>query len=172
MKPRQNLAVSEKSWPRLSFFPLALAGLVIAGALALNVSGPTYDARSASIIEASQLIAKAREAAGQENWLKVREYASQALVLNPTHVLGRLLLGLSLLNMNALDEAEAEFRQVLKIAGQDRNSEAWAHNNLGVVFRRRGQFRTALREYETALALDPFNYQAKANLADVIRYLQ
>lgn len=172
MKPRQSLAVSEKSWPRLSLFPLALAGLVIAGALALNVSGPTYDVKSASIIEASQLIAKAREAAGQENWLKVREYASQAVALNPSHVLGRLLLGLSLLNMNALDEAEAEFRQVLKIAGQDRNSEAWAHNNLGVVFQRRGQFTTALREYETAQALDPFNYQAKANLAYVRRYLQ
>lgn len=164
--------MSEKVWPRLSLFPLTLAGLVIAAAMALNVVGPSYDAKSASIIEASQLIAKAREAAGQENWLKVREYASQAVALNPSHVLGRLLLGLSLLNMNALDEAEAEFRQVLKIAGQDRNSEAWAHNNLGVVFQRRGQFNLAVQEYEAAISIDPFNNQARANLTEIRRYTQ
>lgn len=161
--------MSEKRWPWLSMFPLGLAGLVMLGALALNIAGPSYDTQSIRIAEASQLVTRAREAASQENWPQVREYAGRAVALNPSHVLGRLILGLAYLNTNALDQAEAEFRQVLAIAGDDRNSVAWAHNNLGVVFQRRGQFQTARREYETAIATDPSNGQARANLSEIRR---
>ena len=164
--------MSERARTWLALFPLTLAGLVVAGALALNFTGPRDDLRSARIAEAAQLIARAREAVSQEDWAQVREYAGRAVGLNPSHVVARLLLGLGHLNMNDPRNAEAEFRQVLVLAKEDRNSEAWAHNNLGVVFLRRGQFRIAAQEYETALALDPFNEQARANLMGVRRYLR
>lgn len=159
----------ERGWLRLSFFPLALAGMVVAGALALNIVGPSYDARSARITEASQLVTRAREAAGLNDWTQAKVYATKAVALNPDHVLGRLLLGLAYLNTNALDEAEAQFRRVLALAREDRNSAAWAHNNLGVVYRHRGQLTAAIREYETAIAADPSNGQARANLAEARR---
>lgn len=159
-------------WPWLSLFPLGLAGLVLAGALGINVAGPSYDAQGIRVAEASQLVTRARESAGREDWPRVREYAGQAVALNPSHVLGRLILGLGYLNTGALDQAEVEFRQVLAQAGEDRNSAAWAHNNLGVVFQRRGQLRAAVQEYETAVATDPSNGQARANLFEIRRYVQ
>ncbi|MDP2727353.1 MAG: tetratricopeptide repeat protein [Dehalococcoidia bacterium] len=158
--------------PRIALFPMALAGLVVAGALAVNLVGSSYDVKSERIAEASQLVTKAREAYVQEDWPQVRGYAGQAVALEPTHITARLILGLAYMNMNALDQAEAEFRQVLTLAKNDLNSAAWAHNNLGVVFQRRGQPGLAAHEYQTALDLDPSNGQARANLVEVRRYLQ
>ncbi len=149
---------------KASLFPLGLAGLVFFVALAMNLAGPPYNAVSARITEASQLVTLAREAYGVEDWLGAHEYASQALALNPDHISARLIRGLSYLNVNALDLAEKEFRQVLVVAKHDQNSLAWAHNNLGVVHERRGQLEAALREYEAALELDPSNVPARANL--------
>lgn len=162
----------DRTWPRTAFFPLALASLVVAGALALNLARPPYNPQGAQLAEAGRLASKAKEAYGQNNWPLARDYASQALALTPSHLTARLLLGLALMNMNALDQAEAEFRQVLAVAGEARDSSAWAHNNLGVVFQRRGQFKLAAQEYQSALEADPYNSQARANLAAVKIYLQ
>lgn len=151
-------------WPRISLFPLALAGLVVAGALAMNLFGPGYDAKSAQIAKASESVIQAREAYARSDWPATEEYANQAVALNPSHTTARLILGLAYMNLNALDQAEAEFRKVLTLAKDDPNTLAWAHTDLGVVFQRRGQQGLAEQEFQTAVDLDPSNGQARANL--------
>ncbi|MDO8689616.1 MAG: tetratricopeptide repeat protein [Dehalococcoidia bacterium] len=158
-------SVQSGGWAKISLFPIGLAGLVLVVALAVNLAGPPYNAESVRIAEASQLVTLARNAYSTEDWLGARDYASQALALNPNHVSAHIILGLSYLNVNAFDLAETEFRQVLAVAKQDRNSLAWAHNNLGVVYQRRGQLEIARQEYETALEVDPSNVQARLNLS-------
>ena len=164
--------MSESKLPRLALFPMGLLAVVMAWALAANVLGPRYDAQSARIAEASQLVVKARDSASQEDWLQVRQYAGQAVALNPSHVLAHLILGVAYFNTNTLDQAEAEFRRVIPLSAEDRNSAAWAHNNLGVVMQRRGRFAEASQEYQTAIDLDSSNGQARANLAEIKRFAQ
>lgn len=156
-----------EAWPKISLFPLALAGLVIVAALAINVVGGPSDAEGARIAEASQLATRARDAYSRGNWTEAREYAGQAVALNPSHTSARLILGLAYLNLGSLDEAEAEFRHVLAVVRYDREAEAWAHNNLGVVFQHRGQFKLASEEYLLALSIDPFNEQARLNVDQI-----
>lgn len=157
--------MSTKAWPKISFFPLALAAAVIMGALGTNLFAPPYDTENSRVAQASLLMDKGRQAVAAENWAGARDYAGQAVSLVPSHITARLMLGLAFLNLNALDHAEAEFRQTLNIARDDRVSLGWAHNNLGVVYQRRGQAQLAIQEYETAVALDPSNQQARTNLA-------
>lgn len=162
----------DESWSKLSLFPFILAGLVIFGALAINpIRGPS-GAEAARIAEASQLIASARNAYARENWPETKEFASQAVALNPSDTSARLILGMAYLNMNALDQAEVEFRQVLTLVRFDRVTEAWAHNDLGVVLQHRGQFALANNEYQTAFSIDPSNYQARLNLDQILKYLR
>lgn len=158
-----------EAWPKISLFPLALAALVTIAALAVNIVGPGYNSDSARIAEASQLVTQAREAYARDDWVSTQQLAGRAVALNPSNVTSRLILGLAYMNMNSLDQAEAEFRQVLSVAKDDQNSSAWAHNNLGVVFQRRGRLDLAEREFRTALDLDPSNGQARVNLAMIKR---
>jgi tetratricopeptide (TPR) repeat protein len=69
--------------------------------------------------------------------------------------------GLALLDKENLDEAEADFREILRWM-----PDCWkAYNNLGLVFKRRGMYSEAVKEFKTALRLNP-NELAKKNLAE------
>ncbi len=165
-----NLPVISEPLPRISLFPFLLAGLVIAGAVVLNLAGPRDSTESARVTQLSGLVIQAREAYVRENWPETQRYAGQAVALDPSHVTARLILGLALMNMNYLDQAEAEFRAVITLAKEDSNSLAWAHNDLGVVYQRRGQLNRAEQEYQAAVDLDPSNAQARSNLTAVRRH--
>jgi Tfp pilus assembly protein PilF len=88
---------------------------------------------------------------------------SDVLARQPDHVDARLNLGLSLLSLGRLDEAEAAFNQVLVLAP----TYADARIGLAQVARRRGQADRALAEARLALDLDPGRPDTRALLRDL-----
>ncbi len=70
-------------------------------------------------------------------------------------------LGLVLRQLGRLDEAEAAYREALKL--EPRHADA--RNNLGFLLANTGRPEEARQEYERALALDPDFVRARVNLA-------
>src|SRR3990170_2412445 len=60
-------------------------------------------------------------------------------------------LGLAYLEENRLDEAEAEFAKLVRLAPD----EPSGHANLGLVYLRLGQYQDAARAIERAVAIAP-----------------
>jgi tetratricopeptide (TPR) repeat protein len=95
----------------------------------------------------------------------------KAIEINPNNTRAHLLLGkLFLLNRDdnpALFDTKAEehLLEVIEIQASDRGTEegaasvAEAHNDLGVLYNHRGQFRKAVPQFEAAIA-DLFNREA------------
>ena len=67
--------------------------------------------------------------------------------------------------MGRLDQAGAEFRQVVSAVPQD----AQAHNDLGEVLVRMGKPAAALEQFETALSLDPSLVNARRNRDQILQ---
>ena len=72
----------------------------------------------------------------------------------------RVSLGVLLLARRDAAEAEAQFRDALRIAPGD----AAAHRNLGVVLAKEGRYPEAIAHLEAALRADPSNEGARLNL--------
>lgn len=152
---------------KISWFPILLAAAVIVNALFLNLTLSSPTPEGERIRRASELVAQVSVASDQGRLPQAIDLARQALALNPTHLRASLLLGIAFLNINNLDAAEQEFRRLIELAAKDNSTLAWAHNNLGVVFQRKGRFEDALNQYARAVTIDPFNNTARANLAEV-----
>ena len=60
-------------------------------------------------------------------------------------------LGLAYLDENRLDEAEAEFKKLIRLAPD----EPSGHANLGIVYLRLGRYQDATREIDRAVGLAP-----------------
>jgi len=70
--------------------------------------------------------------------------------------------------MKKWTEAEAQLKKAI---AADRDN-AVAHNNMGVVLSQEGQLGKALKEFETALSLDPNYHKASQNLLDTKKLIE
>lgn len=89
------------------------------------------------------------------------------LTIHPGYLSARVTLGRALLEVNALDEAQAELQLVLKSAPEN----LAAIRGLAEIFHRRGDLVAALAQYRAALALaknDPDLQQTVAELASEV----
>lgn len=86
---------------------------------------------------------------------------ARAAVRLESNVATHYTLATVLLAGNQLDEAYKEFQEALRL---DPNS-APAHNNLGVLFERRGDTASALAEFREAARLDPEDELYRKNVA-------
>jgi len=73
----------------------------------------------------------------------------------------RIDLGIAYHRQGKLDEAEKNLLQALGLNA----SHPVAHNELGIVYRKTGQFAKAREHYETAIAVYPGYHHARRNLA-------
>jgi tetratricopeptide (TPR) repeat protein len=73
------------------------------------------------------------------------------LAIHPSYLSARVTLGRALIELNELDAAQAELERVLEHAAEN----LAAIRGLGEVCARRGQFESALKQYQSALALAP-----------------
>jgi len=69
-------------------------------------------------------------------------------------------LAVELLRLGRLEEAEAPLREVTRLSPDF--APAW--NNLGIIAARKGNYREAAERFSRALAIDPANEDARANL--------
>ena len=86
------------------------------------------------------------------------------LAIHPGYLSARVTLGRALIEVNSLDEAQAELELVLKSAPEN----LAAIRGLAEIFHRRGDLAAALAQYRAALALaknDPDLQQTVAELA-------
>ncbi|MCS7223881.1 MAG: tetratricopeptide repeat protein [Armatimonadetes bacterium] len=90
----------------------------------------------------------------------------QALQLDPEYALAWNNIGLVHLREGRTAEAERSFRKVLELDNDDEAS-AYAHNNLGNLFRRRGDFTAAMAQYLLAIGKKDDFAIAWANLGDM-----
>lgn len=77
-------------------------------------------------------------------------------------ILSARILGLSYLEENKLDEAEAEFLKLIELAPD----EVMGYANLGLVYLRKGNHDDAKRQLDIALNKDPDNPDARLILAE------
>jgi len=114
----------------------------IAGAATRSVDDPAtphYDRAAAAYAAA--------------NYKSAAEEFAQAVRLNPTWVQAHYALALSLTETNQLNEAIAEFKQVLKLAGKG-DLKIVANYNMGNAYADLGQYQEAIAAYQQAIRLD------------------
>jgi len=85
------------------------------------------------------------------------EYLESALSLDEKHMGARFNLGFAYQQMARYDDAEREYRLVLKMEDLTK-----VHLMLGVIHEKRGEDAAALTEFETVLAREPDNRTAKS----------
>jgi tetratricopeptide (TPR) repeat protein len=109
----------------------------------------------------AQLAEECRRAGAYEEAVAV---ARAGLTIHPGYLSARVTLGRALIELNQLDEAEAELQIVLKSAAEN----LAAIRGVAEIHHRRGHFEEALEQYRAALALarnDPDLEQTVADLA-------
>jgi Tfp pilus assembly protein PilF len=73
-------------------------------------------------------------------------------------------MGLAYLEENKLPEAEAAFKQLIKLA----SNEPLGYANLGLVYIRMGNYEEAEKQINKALKIDEFNPEISLNLAEIL----
>ncbi len=109
----------------------------------------------------AQLAEECRRAGAYEEAVAV---ARAGLTIHPGYLSARVTLGRALIELNHLDEAEAELQIVLKSAAEN----LAAIRGVAEIHHRRGHLEEALQQYRAALALarnDPDLEQTVADLA-------
>jgi tetratricopeptide (TPR) repeat protein len=109
------------------------------------------------------LIGQADSAARQNDWQGAADFLYQAERLDPQHVGVLTGIGTCALHLNRLPAAVSRFQQVTELAPDSPD----AFNNLGVALALQGQYQNAETNYLKSLELDPENYSALKNLAQV-----
>ncbi len=97
---------------------------------------------------------------GSRDWLRAADAYRQALKLDPAHVDARNALAVALARLGLMPDAEAQLRMALQAAPQ----RADLHSNLGYLLLLAGRPKEAQEALHTALALNPRDGVAQANL--------
>lgn len=97
---------------------------------------------------------------GSRDWLRAADAYRQALKLDPGHVDARNALAVALARLGLMPDAEAQLRMALQAAPQ----RADLHSNLGYLLLLAGRPKEAQEALHTALALNPRDGVAQANL--------
>jgi len=95
------------------------------------------------------------------------EHPRAAVAASPKEAAARYVLGNALASARRLDEAEAQYREALRL----HPDYAGAEENLGVLYKRRGDLRSALSHFRKAHALDPDLSPAACDLAGALATL-
>ena len=132
------------------------------GGMELGIVDPLADALNAKVA-ASRALLRRGQRAGKAGRFDLAEAAFRAAVeADPTNAEAVENLGISLANLDRLEEAQQRLSQSLSM--DDRN--ALAHFSLAVVLDRQGLDQPAIDQYQAALQRDPANLQARVYLAD------
>ncbi|WP_028997836.1 LytR C-terminal domain-containing protein [Azohydromonas australica] len=97
---------------------------------------------------------------GSRDWLRAADAYRQALKLDPGHVDARNALAVALARLGLMPDAEAQLRMALQAAPQ----RADLHSNLGYLLLLAGRSKEAQEALHAALALNPRDGVAQANL--------
>jgi predicted regulator of Ras-like GTPase activity (Roadblock/LC7/MglB family) len=93
------------------------------------------------------------------------EVCQQGLERHPTYATARSILGRNYLDLEKLDEAEAEFRQI-EVADPE---NIMAHRMLGQIYLQKGQYADAIARQQRVLALDPDDGTAQELLQQALQ---
>lgn len=88
-----------------------------------------------------------------KDYSKAVDYLSHAIAIDPTDARENTYMGLTLLKLHRLDRAEESFQDSLRIKPEQME----CHFGLGLIFEQRGEWQKAVREYDTALKMQPRN---------------
>lgn len=111
---------------------------------------------------ASRVFAQLADAYRKEGLLEEAiQICRDGLVVHPTYVSARVVLGRALLDQGKLEEAEAEFSRVLEQVPDN----LLALRLLGDIYAKRGLAREARGQYERALHLHPLDRETQERLA-------
>jgi tetratricopeptide (TPR) repeat protein len=113
----------------------------------------------------AQLAEECRRAGAYEEAVSV---ARNGLATHPGYLSARVTLGRALIEINQLDEAEAELRQVLKSAAEN----LAAIRGLAEIEHRRGRLVEALAHYRSALTLARNDPDLEQTVADLARQIE
>jgi len=98
----------------------------------------------------------------------IAEYKT-ALTINPSYLPAQLNLGFAYIDSKDYDKAISLFK---KIAKKDPSYEpSLVHYGLGLVYQNKGMINNAIKEYKTALGINPNNSFAQQNLEECKNYL-
>jgi Tfp pilus assembly protein PilF len=95
-------------------------------------------------------------------------HLEEAVRLRPYHAMARLWLGLCLLDLSRIDEADAQFAAALQAGGD----EPAVHTFYGATLRSRGWLAEAAEQYRIALDLQPAEVEAYVELGEVLLELK
>ncbi len=102
------------------------------------------------------------------NFPEAAQYFARACAADPSDGDEFLYLGMSLLRLGRVGDAEKAVRTALLVRPQGKNY----HLGLGMVLRQEGKLAEAEQEIDAELSQDPQNTQARALLEDVTRRMQ
>jgi len=103
---------------------------------------------------------------GQGDVVGAVETYQRLVELRPKDASYRILLADALIDTNKVDEALAEYKQVVALM-PDYGEKAWYHVRLGNAYRLASKSTEAIAAYERALALDPNKADVWQKLGDV-----
>ncbi|MCD4735554.1 MAG: tetratricopeptide repeat protein, partial [Bacteroidales bacterium] len=101
----------------------------------------------------------------REKIIETKEERKPDTLIRSENIITARTLGLAYLEDNKLDEAEAEFLQLITLAPE----EAIGYANLGLVYLRMGKYQEAEEQLIKAIGLDPDDPDIRLNLAAVYR---
>jgi len=113
----------------------------------------------------AQLAEECRRAGMHEEAVQV---CRAGLDIHPAYLSARVTLGRALIELNSLDEAQAELELVLKSAPEN----LAAIRGLAEIFNRRGSFPEALAQYRAALALAKNDPDLQRTVAELERAVE
>jgi len=99
----------------------------------------------------------------RQNWELAATYYSNALDLDPNHVLALMSRGICYRQLGELDKALADYTKVIEI----NPNYAAAYNNRGNIYNQQNKPDKALAEYERAIKANPNYFQAYFNRANI-----
>ncbi|MCK4750380.1 MAG: VCBS repeat-containing protein, partial [Bacteroidales bacterium] len=95
---------------------------------------------------------------------KTDQFAADSVNIEKSRaILSSKTLGLAYLEENELEKAEAEFKQLIRLAPE----EALGYANLGIVFMRMGKYDEAEEQLKKAVRISPDDPKIRLNLAKV-----
>jgi TonB family protein len=120
---------------------------------------------AADLEQVKNLYNAANEAYNRREYQTATNLARRVTALAPRHGAAWNLLGMSLLEINQLDAAEAALKKQIEV---DPGSH-FAYNNLGRVYWRQRKYTEAITQFQKQIAINPQDHYAHGNLGMVLR---
>lgn len=169
---RRRLRIMKDKWPKAQHEEVRAFSRIVSQdrdqELLVQRLGDFNVRAQAKEMSADNLNSAGYDALQEGDILLARDLLELATQKEPQHKLAWNNLGMALLSMGRVDEAQAAFEQQVKLNPRDE----FAYNNLGRSLAARGRFDEAIAAFQKQLEIKPLDPSGQVNLASLYERLE